>query len=131
MKYQDLTNLYFYLLLKLINMSWKIVEIRDMLKEMLDKFEEINDETVEQQNNIEKIEENYVQYNNLIKKGGDIVNDIANREYYETLFVYFGIFFFFGCVIFVLLKRIPIHKIIVHAFELISKITNLNKNSDL
>jgi len=41
MKYQDLTNLYFYLLLKLINMSWKIVEIRDMLKEMLDKFEEI------------------------------------------------------------------------------------------
>ena len=64
MKYQDLTNLYFYLLLKLINMSWKIMEIRDMLKEMLDKFEEINDETVEQQNNIEKIEENYVQYNN-------------------------------------------------------------------
>ena len=36
-------------------MSWKIVEIRDMLKEMLDKFEEINDETVEQQDYIEKI----------------------------------------------------------------------------
>ena len=102
-----------------------------MLQELSDKFEEITNETIEQQDDLKKIEGNYIQYNNLIEKGNNTTNNITNREYYETLFLYFGFYFFFGCVIYVLLKRIPIHKIIMYFFEITHKIINFNKNNDL
>ena len=99
-----------------------LYEIRDMLKEEMDKFDAINDEIIENQNDFQKISDNYEQYNNLIDEGGSHVNDLTKQEYYENLFVYFGFYFFFGCVIYVVSKRIPIHKIIMLGFKFLYKI---------
>ena len=99
-----------------------LVEIRDLLKEEMDKFNAINDEIIENQNDFQKISDNYNQYNNLINEGGHHVNDLTKQEYYENMFLYFGFYFFFGCVIYVVSKRIPIHKILMLALKLIYKI---------
>ena len=98
-----------------------LVEIRDLLKEEMDKFNAINDEIIENQNDFQKISDNYNQYNNLINEGGHHVNDLTKQEYYENMFLYFGFYFFFGCVIYVVSKRIPIHKIMMLALKLIYK----------
>ena len=112
--------------------KWKgMIEILDMLKIESDELDKINDKITEQENDFQKIENNYIYYNNLIEKGNNTTNNITNREYYETLILYFGFYFFFGCVIYVLLKRIPIHKIIMYFFEITHKIINFNKNNDL
>ena len=111
--------------------NYQLIEILNILKGELYKFNEINNEIVEQQNLFEKIENNYNQYYNLMEEGNNNVNDITNKGYHETLFIYFSFFFFFGCVFYVLSKRIPIRKIIMYIFELISKIAHFNKNNDL
>ena len=102
-----------------------LYEIRDMLKEEMDKFDAINDEIIENQNDFQKISDNYEQYNNLIDEGGSHVNDLTKQEFYENLFVYFGFYFFFGCVIYVLSKRFPIHRIIFFGLKQIYKIIML------
>ena len=102
-----------------------LVEIRDILKEEMDKFTAINDEIIDNQNDFEKINDNYNQYNNLIDKGHTHISDLNKQEFYENLFVYIGFYFFFGCVIYVLLKRFPIHKIIMFAFKLLYKIISI------
>ena len=102
-----------------------LIEIRDMLKEEMDKFTAINDEIVDNQNDFQKINDNYNKYNNLIDKGHTHVSDLKRQEFYENLFVYIGFYFFFGCVIYVLLKRFPIHKIIMFAFKLLYKIISI------
>ena len=102
-----------------------LVEIRDILKEEMDKFTAINDEIIDNQNDFEKINDNYNQYNNLIDKGHTHISDLKKQEFYENLFVYIGFYFFFGCVIYVLLKRFPIHKIIMFAFKLLYKIISI------
>ena len=102
-----------------------LVEIRDILKEEMDKFTAINDEIIDNQNDFEKINDNYNQYNNLIDKGHTHISDLKKQEFYENLFVYIGFYFLFGCVIYVLLKRFPIHKIIMFAFKLLYKIISI------
>ena len=102
-----------------------LIEIRDMLKEEMDKFTAINDEIVDNQNDFQKINDNYNKYNNLIDKGHTHVSDLKRQEFYENLFVYIGFYFFFFCVIIVLLKRFPIHKIIFFVFKLLRKIITM------
>ena len=102
-----------------------LIEIRDILKEEMDKFTAINDEIVDNQNDFQKINDNYNKYNNLIDKGHTHVSDLKRQEFYENLFVYIGFYFFFFCVIIVLLKRFPIHKIIFFAFKILRKIITM------
>ena len=102
-----------------------LIEIRDMLKEEMDKFTAINDEIVDNQNDFQKINDNYNKYNNLIDKGHTHVSDLKRQEFYENLFVYIGFYFFFFCVIIVLLKRFPIHKIIFFVFKILRKIITM------
>ena len=98
-----------------------LVEIRDILKEEMDKFTAINDEIIDNQNDFEKINDNYNQYNNLIDKGHTHISDLKKQEFYENLFVYIGFYFFFFCVFIILLQSFPIHKIIFFVFKLIYK----------
>ena len=102
-----------------------LIEIRDMLKEEMDKFTAINDEIVDNQNDFQTINDNYNKYNNLIDKGHTHVSDLKRQEFYENLFVYIGFYFFFFCVIIVLLKRFPIHKIIFFVFKILHKIITM------
>ena len=102
-----------------------LIEIRDILKEEMDKFTAINDEIVDNQNDFQKINDNYNKYNNLIDKGHSHVSDLKKQEFYENLFVYIGFYFFFFCVFIVLLKRFPIHKIIFFVFKILKKIIML------
>ena len=97
-------------------------EIRDVLKEEMNKLKTINKEINAIRNNYQQIIKNCNDYNNLINKGKNHANEITKQEYYENLFLYFGFFFFFGCVIYVISKRIPINKIIIFIFELIYKL---------
>ena len=99
-----------------------LLEIRDMLKEEMDKFEAINDELIDNQNDFEKINENYNQYNDLIDKGHSHITDLEKQEFYENLLVYISFYFFFGCVIYVLSQRFPIHRIILFCLKQIYKI---------
>ena len=99
-----------------------LMEIRDILKEEMDKFTAINDEIIDNQNDFEKITDNYNKYNNLIDKGRSHINDLKKQEFMENLFIYIGYYFFFCCVIYVLLKRFPIHKIAFFFIKLFYKI---------
>ena len=99
-----------------------LIEIRDILKEEMDKFTSMNNEIIDNQNDFEKITENYNKYDNLIDKGKSHITDLNRQEIIENLFIYIGYYFFFACVIYVLLKRFPIHKIIGFFFKLLKKI---------
>ena len=108
------------------------MEIRDILKEEMDKFTDISNEIVDNQHDFEKITENYNKYNDLIDKGKTHISDLRRREFYENLFIYIGYYFFFVCVGYVLLKRFPVHKIIGFIFKIIYKIVKFvipSKNS--
>ena len=88
----------------------------------MDKFTSMNNELIDNQNDFEKITENYNKYDNLIDKGRSHITDLNRQEIIENLFIYIGYYFFFACVIYVLLKRFPIHKIIGFFFKLLKKI---------
>lgn len=100
-------------------------EIKDMLKQILDDFETINGELIDNQNDFDTIRENYKEYNSLINKGKSHVSDLERRQLYIFLFVYSAYFFFWGCVIFVVYQRVPIHKIIYFFFNFIYRIIKL------
>ena len=59
-----------------------LLEIRDILKEEMDKFNAINDETADNQNYFEKITDNYNKYNNLIDKGKSHITDLKKQIFY-------------------------------------------------
>ena len=99
-----------------------LMEIRDILKEEMDKFTAINNEIIDNQNDFEKIHDNYTKYNTLIDKGKSHITDLRKQEFYENLFIYIGYYFFFLCVIIVLLRRFPVHKIFIYFLKLIYKI---------
>ena len=102
-----------------------LIEIRDILKEEMDKFTAINNEIIDNQNDFEKITENYNKYDNLIDKGKSHITDLNRQEMIENLFIYIGFYFYWACVIYVLLKRFPIHKIIGFLFKILKKIIML------
>ena len=102
-----------------------LIEIRDILKEEMDKFTAIHDEIIDNQNDFEKIADNYNKYNTLIDKGKTHINDLRKQEFYENLFIYIGYYFFFCCVIYVLLKRFPVHKIFIFSIKLLYKIIRI------
>lgn len=92
-----------------------LIEIRDILKNEMDKFKTINTEIIDNQHDFGKIGNNYTKYSSEIDKSREHINKLKRREFYENLFVYIGFYFFFACVAFVMLKRFPIHKIILFA----------------
>ena len=94
--------------------SQKIKElkyIRNSLKNIYETMNQIHEQMIEDENNFEIIENNYNNYKEEIHKGNNHINNLKKFEYYETLFLYFGFYFFFGCVFYVLYKRFPIHRI--------------------
>ena len=105
-----------------------LMEIRDLLKEEIYKFDSINEEIIDNQNDIQKINDNYSKYNNAIKESHSHVNNLKKFEFYENLFVYIGFYFFFFCVIVVLFRRIPLRKIIFSIFEIMRKIVMMFYN---
>ena len=100
-------------------------EIKDMTEKLVKEFESINEELIDNQNDFNKIRENYSTYNNSINKGKSHVSDLERRELYIFLFVYFSYFFFWGCVIFVVYQRFPIHKMIYFFLNFLYRIIKL------
>ena len=99
-----------------------LIEIRDMLKEEMDKFTAINNEIIDNQSDFEKITDNYNKYNSLVDKGRSHITDLKKQEFFENLFIYIGFYFYLGCVVYVLSKRFPIHKILMFFIKLLYKI---------
>ena len=99
-----------------------LVEIRDLLKNEMEKFNAINNEVVENQHDFDKINKNYNIYNDKINKGRKNIDKLKKQEFYENLFVYVGFYFFFICVGIIFLRRFPLHKIIFFILNQIKKI---------
>ena len=99
-----------------------LVEIRDLLKNEMEKFNAINNEVVENQHDFDKINKNYNLYNEKINKGKKNIDLLKKQEFYENLFVYVGFYFFFFCVGIIFLRRFPLHKIIFFIFNQIKKL---------
>ncbi len=102
-----------------------LIEIRDILKGELDKFTAINSEVINNQNDFEKIHENYEKYDVSIDESRNHITKLKKREFYENLFVWIGFFFFMLCVLYVWLRRFPIHKIFLFFLKLGRKTINL------
>lgn len=100
-----------------------LIEIRDILKNEMDKFKTINTEIIDNQHDFGKIGDNYTKYSSEIDKSREHINKLKRREFYENLFVYIGFYFFFVCVAIVLLRRFPLHKIIFGIVRLTRYIT--------
>ena len=109
-----------------------LMEIRDLLKEEMDKFKAINEEISDNQSDFEKISNNYTKSNKLMDKAKSHINDLKNQEYWENIFIKFGQIFFMACVLYVISKRIPLHKIILLLFKMLYKIVKLlfSKNDE-
>ena len=75
--------------------------------------------------NFEKIHENYEKYDVSVDESRNHITKLKKREFYENLFVWIGFFFFMLCVIYVWLRRFPIHKIFLFFLKLGRKIINL------
>ena len=103
------------------NKNSSLMEIRDLLKEEMDKFTAINNEISDNQSDFEKISYNYTKSNNLMDKAKSHINDLKNQEYWENMFIKFGQIFFTACVLYVISKRIPIHKLIILIFKFLYK----------
>ena len=99
-----------------------LVEIRDLLKNEMEKFNAINNEVVENQHDFDKINKNYNLYNEKINKGKKNIDLLKKQEFYENLFVYVGFYFFFICVGIIFLRRFPLHKIIFFILNQIKKL---------
>jgi len=102
-----------------------LVEIRDMLKIEMDKFNLINREVVENQNDFDKINKNYNMYNEKIDSGRRNIDKLKKQEFYENLFVYVGFYFFFICVAIIFLRRFPLHKILFFILKQIKKVFSI------
>ena len=116
-----------------------LVEIRDILRNEMDKFHSINSEMVDNQNDFGKIGINYHKYSNEIDKAREHITKLKKREFFENLFVYIGFVFFFICVGIVMLRRFPFHKIVINigkagvyigrkTYGVVNAITGTNRN---
>lgn len=110
-----------------------LIEIRDLLKLEMDKFTAINSEMIDNKNDFQKINTNYQKYSSQIDKGREHINQLKRREFFENLFVYIGFVFFFCCVAIVILRRFPLHLLVLRVVsffhKIVSYLNNLVKDS--
>ena len=105
-----------------------LIEIRDLLKIEMDKFTAINSEMIDNKNDFEKIGNNYQKYSKEIDKGKDHITQLKKREFFENAFIYFGFVFFYCCVAYIVLKRFPLHKIILFLGNTLKRCLSFLKN---
>jgi hypothetical protein len=94
-----------------------MAEMRDMLKNEMNKFTNIDLALKETGEDFSKIEKTSSFYGSEIGESSSHIREIRRREFYENLFVYIGFFFYLGCVTYIVLRRFPIHIIIIKLWE--------------
>lgn len=90
----------------------KIIEIRDVLKNEFQRFATISTVLKDTSDQFNKIDDTYTSYGSEMDTAKLHINKLKRREFFENLFIYIGLCFFFMCVIYVMLKRFPLHRII-------------------
>ena len=97
----------------------KIIEIRDVLKNEFQRFASISTVLKDTSDQFNKIDDTYTSYGSEMDTAKLHINKLKRREFFENLFIYIGLCFFFLCVIYVMLKRFPLHRIIYFMVDIL------------
>jgi hypothetical protein len=106
-------------------------EIRDVLKNEFQRFASINSVLKETSDGFDKIDETYETYGTEMDTSKTHLIKLKRREFFENVFIYIGLVIFFICVIYVMLKRFPLHRIIFFVYNILEMIVGylwLSKN---
>jgi hypothetical protein len=101
-----------------------MVEIRDVLKNEFQRFAGINTVLKDTSDGLNKIDNTYTHYSSEMDTAKTHILKLKRREFFENMFIYIGLIFFFVCVAYVWLKRFPLHKIVYLVYYLLSGIVN-------
>ncbi len=101
-----------------------IIEIRDVLKNEFQRFASINTVLKDTSDGFDKIDDTYSTYSSEMDVAKNHIIKLKRREFFENLFIYIGLIFFFACVAYVWLKRFPLHKIIYLIVNLLTFLIN-------
>lgn len=102
-----------------------LIEIRDILKNELNKFSSISSTLKDTSEGLNNIDSKYNEYNKEIDESKLHIMKLKRREFFENLFIYIALAFYFCCVIYITLKRFPVHKIIFLFYRIVEYISNL------
>ena len=98
------------------------VEIRDVLKNEVQRFSSINTILVEGSSEYNKIDKVYSSYGSEMDVSKNHILKLKRREFFENLFIYIGMIIYFSCVAYVMLKRFPVHRIIFFVYYILESI---------
>ncbi len=95
------------------------VEIRDVLKDEVQRLSSINTVLLEGTSEFNKIDDLYSSYGSEMDISKNHIIKLKRREFFENLFVYIGLVIYFACVAYVMLKRFPLHRIIFFVYYIL------------
>jgi len=105
-----------------------MIEIRDVLKNEFQRFSSINTVLKETSEGFNKIDSTYTNYGSEMNTAKNHLIKLKRREFFENLFIYIGLVFYFICVAYVMLRRFPIHRIIYLLYFILEKIVGYGIN---
>lgn len=103
-----------------------LLEIRDILKNELNKFSNISTTLKDTSEGLNNIDNKYHEYNREIEESKTHIIKLKRREFFENLFVYIALIFYICCLIYITLKRFPVHKILYLAYYILEFITRVS-----
>ena len=92
--------------------SSDLAEIRDIIKNRASNFNEINETLRKTTDGLNKIENTYTIYGEEIDDSRKHINKLKRKEFFESLFIYIGFYFFLSCACYIILKRFPLSLIL-------------------
>lgn len=108
--------------LELKKQKSEIFEIRDILKNELNKFSNISSTLKETSDELNNIDGKYNEYSKEIDESKTHITKLKRREFIENIFIYIAFVFYILCLVYVSLKRFPLHKIIFLVYSLLEMI---------
>jgi len=102
-----------------------LIEIRDILKNELNKFSNISSTLKDTSDGLNNIDTKYNDYNKEIDESKSHIIKLKKREFFENLFIYIALAFYIICIIYITLKRFPIHRIIFFIYNILEYISNI------
>ena len=95
-----------------------LLEIRDILKNELNKFSNISTTLKDTSEGLNNIDSKYIEYGREINESKTHIIKLKRREFFENLFIYIALIFYTSCVIYITLKRFPVHRIILVIYNI-------------
>lgn len=99
-----------------------LFEIRDVLKNELTNFTNTANVLNIMSQKFNQIGSKYDEYGGAISESDKKIQKLKRQEFYENLFIYIGFIFYVLCVVYVFLKRFPLHRIIFAFYYLLEYI---------